>query len=131
MFQVLVNPESESNPKSGSSLGQNLCLFSSLSSAPILSLESSFKSCLSHGPRSQIESRTCDIDRDDVSGDCLGLLPHSLLRCWKPGARLHLHINCWLVGGSEDIPAGGGVDGVEDQWGHRSHVVQDEPLVFI
>ena len=78
-----------------------------------------------------VQSPTCYIDRDYISCYGLGLLPHPLLRCRKPGDRLHVHIDGRLIGGGQDIPTGGGVDGVEDQWGQRSHVVQDEPLVFI
>lgn len=73
-------------------------------------------------------SHTCDVDRDDSSCDRLRLLPHPLLWCWEPGRRLHLHLRLRLrprlVRRAIVVPAGGVVDGVEDQWGHGPSVVQ-------
>ena len=73
-------------------------------------------------------SSTCYINGHDISGNGVRLLPHPLLRRRKPRCRFHLEIGCWLVVGGEDVPARG--DGVQDQRGQRSSVVQDQPLVF-
>lgn len=74
---------------------------------------------------------TCYIDRHYISANCLGLLPHPFLWCWKTGDWLHLHIDCRLVSRSKNIQTGGEVDGVQDQWCQRSFVVQNEALILV
>lgn len=77
--------------------------------------------------KSDQRSPACDVDGDDIGCDGLGLLPHPLLRRGQPERRLHLRVAWGLVSRSRGVPAGGVVDGVQDQRGQRSH----EPLVLL